>query len=330
MRVIVLSTIDDWDLGQRLVDEGHEIVGWVTRRAVQRSRPRPKLVQAGVDAAKVVLARVPPVLPPPRRFDQYAWLAGRGLTPIAVPDVNTAAFIELVREKQAEVMLVAMFPQILKPDLLSVPGLIALNYHPSPLPAYAGPQPTFWILRNGETETAVTVHRITEAIDAGDIVAQEPVTVQPDDDNARLNQRLHHRAAGVLADTVTALAEGRAVWRPQDPAQRSYFPRSKPEDRELRWTDPAESICNLLRAMLPWQRLSAAAGSRRLLIHAARPVDGREGAEPGQVLRRTASALTVQTGAGALEISGYEVAPFHGWMNRLARLATPRTGQRLV
>ena len=329
MRIIVLSTINDWDLGQRLLDAGHEIIAWVVAKPEHPAKRRGPLLSAGVRLAKVLAARQRPTAPPPARFDQRAWLAERGLRPMPVADVNAAAFLDFVKDKQPDLLIVAMFPQILRQELLSLPGLVAVNYHPSPLPVYAGPQPTFWMLRNGEREAAVTVHWVTEKIDGGDILAQERVEIRPEDNNSLLIQRLHHRAAGVLAATVTALADGRAEARPQDRAQRRYDPRSQPEDRMIDWNSSAESICNLLRAVLPWQTLTAETGRWPLAIYAARPVDMPAEGAPGEILRKNGAFLTVQTGRGALEITGYELEHLHGWMNRLAQFAVPRTGQRL-
>ena len=70
-----------------------------------------------------------------------------------------------------DVLLVFGFNWRLSPDVLAVPGLGALNVHPSALPKYRGPSPVLWAIRNGNPCTGLTAHRMTDRIDAGPVLA---------------------------------------------------------------------------------------------------------------------------------------------------------------
>ena len=76
-----------------------------------------------------------------------------------------------------ELLIVACFPRCLPQSLLNRATIAALNMHPSRLPAYRGPAPLFWQLRNGLREIGVTLHHMTSCIDAGDIVTQTGVAL---------------------------------------------------------------------------------------------------------------------------------------------------------
>ena len=83
-------------------------------------------------------------------------------------------------------MVVADYGALLKPVLLAVPRLGAINVHPSLLPKYRGAAPIPWAIANGETETGVTVQFMSERMDAGDIILAEREPIDPEDTAATL------------------------------------------------------------------------------------------------------------------------------------------------
>lgn len=76
---------------------------------------------------------------------------------------------------QPDFLFVACFASRLPSDLRQWPLRAAINLHPSLLPAYRGPDPLFWQLRFGETNTGISLHLVTEALDAGPILLQKSV-----------------------------------------------------------------------------------------------------------------------------------------------------------
>jgi len=78
---------------------------------------------------------------------------------------------------QPDIILVSCYARILPASVTSIATLDCINIHPSLLPAYRGPDPIFWQLRAGESTMGVTIHRVSRAIDGGDILIQQPVTL---------------------------------------------------------------------------------------------------------------------------------------------------------
>ena len=330
MRIIVMSMIDDWDLGRRLIADGHEIVAWVVPESDAHITRRGPVLAWLIKLARVLLARNRPISSLRHRFDNRAWLAEREIAVMYVPNVNASDFIDYVRSNAVNLIVIAIFPQILRRELLSLPGLSAINYHPSPLPDYAGPQPTFWMIRNGETRAAITVHRVAEKVASGDILARQFVDILPEDTNGSLLQRLHHQAAEVLSETVNGLAEGEIHGQPQDPNERRYYGRKKLDDLEIDWSVSAQSICDLLRAIRPWEALRTNVAGRRIAIYAAHAVALESAHPPGEIVRKQGRNMVIQTGEDGLNVTTFEVEPYHGWMNRLVQIYFPRPGMRLV
>ena len=329
MRLLVLSHIADWDFGPQVTACGHEIVAWVrpTWARGQRYSHRSQAVSATI---RTILSWPEPIRTIQPKFDTWTWLEKEKIPRIPCPNVNAPRFIEYVNGLNVDLIVVCVFPQILKASILHTPRLGVINCHPSLLPRYAGPQPGFWMLKHGESLAGITVHVMTEGIDAGDIVAQRELIVGETENIAQLSQRQHHAAARLLTESVNAMARGTVELTPQSIAERSYFGKRKAADTMVDWNGSARQIMNLLRALQPYEPVTAYLNGRTIKIYEAQPQEGAaSGGVPGQIMARQPGRLLVQTGNGYLAIQSYEIAPFHGWINHiLQKILMPSVGYR--
>ena len=94
-----------------------------------------------------------------------------------IEPTNPDSLCVLLSFLHAELLFSVCFPKILTPDELRIPRLGAYNLHPSLLPAYRGPMPLFWQFHAGEQRMGITLHRMTQAIDQGPILAQQSIAV---------------------------------------------------------------------------------------------------------------------------------------------------------
>jgi methionyl-tRNA formyltransferase len=151
--------------------------------------------------------------------------------------------------------LVFGLPWRLPPDVLGLPRLGWLNLHGGPLPAYRGPQPVFWQIRNAEPASALVAHRMDAGLDTGPIVASLAIPILPDTTFGALTQALAQAAPGLLQSLLQALdTQGEAILegaRPQGEGR--TWPRPGPEDVRIDWSAmPAWQIQALVRACNPW------------------------------------------------------------------------------
>jgi methionyl-tRNA formyltransferase len=243
--------------------------------------------------------------------------------------VNDPKFIEYVKGLNIDLIAVYFFPQILKPAILQIPRLGVINCHPSLLPRYGGPHPAFWMLRNGESIAGVTVHVMTEGIDAGAIVAQQELFIGENETNGQLTQRQHRAATTLLTEAVNAMAQGTIAPKPQNIAERSYFGKMKAADTIVDWNGSAKQIANLWRALQPYEPLAACLNGITIKIFDAHHREGPpSGRAPGEIMSKQSGKLLVQTGNGYFEIRSYEIEPFHGWINRLLQAFLLPVGSR--
>ncbi|MFH1023644.1 MAG: formyltransferase family protein [Planctomycetota bacterium] len=145
--------------------------------------------------------------------------------------INDPDFLDVVRREIRPDLLVSVAAsQKLGRDLLSIPSLGGINLHSAPLPRYRGMMPSFWAMLNGETETAVTVHVMTEEIDGGDILVQEPVRIDPANTLHDLIKTSKMAGVGALLRAIDGLERGVATRKPMDLRDGSYFSFPTRED----------------------------------------------------------------------------------------------------
>src|SRR3989338_7834499 len=203
-----------------------------------------------------------------------------------------------------EVGVAAAYGQLIPREVLALPTHGMLGVHPSLLPKYRGAAPVAWAILNGESTTGVTIFRLNELLDAGEILSEQTVVIEPGEDAQALTTRLAHLSAGALLRTLETMAGGRLNARPQDETRASLAPKLTKAQGEIDWQRPAEFIDRLVRATIPWPGAATAGRGGGLKIWSARV--GEPGpnasAAPGTVLEATADALAVATGRGTLLI----------------------------
>lgn len=136
-------------------------------------------------------------------------------------------------------------------SLLAAPRCHAINYHDAPLPRYAGSHALTWALMHGETRHAVSWHVMTDRVDAGDVLVQTGLDIDPDDTVLTLNLKCHEAALSGFRVLLDAMEAGALVPHRQDLDRRTFFPRGRCPTAGcvLPFDAPAEYLLTLLRAL---------------------------------------------------------------------------------
>lgn len=154
-----------------------------------------------------------------------------------------------LKRLQASVFFSFYYRRLLKPELLRLASLGAYNVHGSLLPVYRGGSPSNWAIIQGETTTGVTLHHMAPITDAGNIVAQQVVTIDPLETGYALLEKMAFASENLLKTHLPTLLSQTVIGIPQDPQKASYFPQRKPEDGALDWQQDAQTLFNKIRAL---------------------------------------------------------------------------------
>lgn len=227
--------------------------------------------------------------------------------PVHQPEkLNDGNFEAWLRDQAPDVCTIAAYGRLLKQPLLDIPRLGWMNVHPSLLPKYRGPSPIQSAILNGDAETGVTIMRLVLAMDAGDILLQEKVSIGDNETALELAGRLGMLGADLMLKSLRLLEEGRATFTPQDPDGIVECRMFEKSDGRIRWAAPARTIHNLVRAAQPWPIAHCHFHDEVYRIHQTRLLDGPANAAPGVIESIEHDALIVATGEGHIAITGIQ------------------------
>jgi len=161
--------------------------------------------------------------------------ASAGVAIVTTQSINQPEYIEQVRAIAPDLIVSVAAPEIFKPELLRIPRLGCINIHSGRLPTYRGMMPTFWQMLRGEPAVTITVHRMAEKLDAGDVLATRLFAIKRSDSLDRIIKGTKCEGARLLIGVLRDMRADRAQSMPLDMNQASYFSFPKPEDvREFR------------------------------------------------------------------------------------------------
>jgi methionyl-tRNA formyltransferase len=185
-------------------------------------------------------------------FDSVAALCQEhGITYINPDDPSSPDLIAQVRAAQPDFIFSFYYRHMLPAELLALAKSGAYNMHGSLLPKYRGRVPINWAVLHGETETGATLHEMVAKPDAGTIAAQVAVPILPDDTAHEVFSKVTVAAEQALWKVLPAMLAGQTPALPNDLSKGSYFGGRKPEDGHIDWSQPAQAVYNLHRAVAP-------------------------------------------------------------------------------
>ena len=263
-----------------LLEAGYEICGVFT----QPDKPKNRGMKLQTSPVKdCALSAGLPVFQPVKMRDGEALAILQGLKP--------------------DLITVAAYGKILPVDILELPPLGCINVHSSLLPKYRGAAPINWAILNGEDETGVTIQRMAEGIDTGDILAQAGTSIDINENAAQLLTRLAQMGAGLLVETVRKLETGSARQTPQDESRASHAPMLSKELSPMDWDKTARQLHDQVRGLFPWPSAAAVLDGTRCKIIRTSVLDVQTDQAPGTVLQADKKGLRLACGDGrVLEI----------------------------
>ena len=230
--------------------------------------------------------------------------------PVLQPErVNTPEALAALRALAPDAIVIAAYGQILRQPLLDLPQRGALNVHASLLPKYRGAAPAAAAILAGGQETGVSILEVVRKLDAGPVLAQRPLPIEPHDTTGTLNEKLAALGAGLLIEVLPAWERGDHTAQPQDEAQASNAPSIQREDAVIDWSLPAVDVWRRVRAYQPWPVATTSVGAEPLRILEAWPITADPDAPPGTVLPLPEAAeapagagFAVRCGQGVLAV----------------------------
>jgi methionyl-tRNA formyltransferase len=212
--------------------------------------------------------------------------------------------LEHLQAWQSDLIVVAAYGKILPSAILELPPHGCINVHASLLPKYRGAAPIQWAIVRGETETGITIMRISERMDAGDILLQKKIPITHNETGGTLHDKLAALGARALREALDLFKQGQLVAQPQNEAEATYAPLIKKEDGRIEWSQDTVTIERQIRAFNPWPSAYTILQGKLLKIFVARVEQSFPPSShlPGTIAEVTPASLVVATGTGGLAL----------------------------
>ena len=278
MRVIFMGT-PDFAVGalEEIIKAGHEVVLVVTQP--DKPKGRGKAMQY-TPVKECALAHGIEVFQPVK--------------------VKEPENIEVLRKHQPDIIIVAAFGQIVPKSILDMPKYGCINIHASLLPKYRGAAPIQWAVINGEDVTGVTIMRMNEGIDTGDMIAKKTVRLAEDETGGSLFDKLAQVGAQLCVETMDIIEAGKAEYIPQNNEEATHTSMIRKELGLIDWNKSAVEIERLIRGLNPWPSAYTNLSGKTFKIWKATVVSEENTYEPGCICRIDKAGMYVQTGKGIL------------------------------
>jgi len=193
-----------------------------------------------------------------------------GLNVLQPEKLSSPEVAAQLRDLAPDLIVVAAFGQLLKPEILDLPAHGCLNVHASLLPRWRGAAPIPAAILAGDPETGVTVMRMAPGLDTGPILAQDRIPIDPAETTASLTGKLAHLGADLLIETLPPYLAGNLQARPQDSLGSTHAPMLRKDDGLLDFGLSALELERRVRAFNPWPGAYLVWDHNRLKVHRAR------------------------------------------------------------
>ena len=244
---IVFAGGTDWSVEffTTLLEEGFKIVGVLTpednRQDRSQKNPAPALK---IEAEK----RKIPVYQPEKLSD---------------PE-----FLKKFKTLQPDLVVAVAYGKLFPKNILEIPPLGFINFHPSLLPKLRGPSPIASAILEGHQDTGVSIMKLGEGMDDGPILAQKNVKIDLRETSETLTMKLVELGKKILPDVLKEYLDGRITLKPQIEKEATVCKMIQKEDGRINWqNETAEEIDRKIRALNPqFKTFTLLANNKRVNI----------------------------------------------------------------
>jgi methionyl-tRNA formyltransferase len=226
-----------------------------------------------------------------------------GIARFPTGQLKEAGVLDAYAATRPDLGVMAFVTHILPQRVLDLPRRGTIQYHPSLLPRHRGISAMHWAIRQGETETGLSIFWVDAGIDTGPVLLQKTVAIGADDTVGSLYfDKLFQPGVDALVEAVRLVREDRAPKTAQEEARATYEPPADDANSAIAWAAPARALYDLLRGSNPTPGAHARFRGERLRIFDARMSARDAGAPPGTVLGVTDGGIDIALTDGVLHV----------------------------
>lgn len=224
--------------------------------------------------------------------------------------INEKENIEIIKKTEADYIFVVGISQLIAEEIINASKKGTIGFHPTPLPKYRGRAAMVWQVLLGVRETKCTMFFIDKGMDSGDIIGQEPYEIEEADYASDIEKKLLEALERLTDKVLCEMKNGTLKGVAQNEEEATYLLMRTPEDGRIDWSQTAEEIQRLIRAVSrPYPgAFSLYEGKQKVVFWRA---DWKENKKyigfSGQIAEVTENAFSVVCNGGLLKVYEFEL-----------------------
>ena len=186
---------------------------------------------------------------------------------IRQPEKITIKEADALAEINPDIVVVVAYGLILTKDFMSIPKFGCINVHPSLLPRWRGAAPIQRSIEAGDELTGITIMKMNEGLDTGNIIYQEPIPIGDNDSSKDMHDKFITLGIDSLLLSLDSILENNFMLHPQDGNLATYAKKIKKDEAKINWDDSAKKIHKKIMAFNAWPVAETILSGERIRIH---------------------------------------------------------------
>ncbi|MBF0494500.1 MAG: methionyl-tRNA formyltransferase [Candidatus Omnitrophica bacterium] len=211
------------------------------------------------------------------------------------PDPNEFTFREKLKKLRADLFVMAAYGKIMKKGTIDIPRLMTVNLHGGKLSGRRGSSPMNWALIENADSFTLSIIKVDEGIDTGDILSERTFAVSGDDTIVDLHKIANEQFPKMLVEVIEKIANNTHKMVPQDNSKAAYYPLRFPDDGLILFDmRTAHEAHERLRALTrPYPCAFTFFKGRKVLLIASKRCETPHFGEPGRIYKKTSGGILV-------------------------------------
>ena len=156
-----------------------------------------------------------------------------------------------IKELNADLAIVVAYGQIIPKKFLNLTKKGFINIHGSILPKWSGAAPIQRSIMNLETETGISIMKISEALDSGPVSNIYKIKIDKNENSEEISEKLSLLAAEKILDNIDNIFEGKAIFKDQDESKATYAKKINKTESKINWKEEATKILGKINGLSP-------------------------------------------------------------------------------
>lgn len=219
-------------------------------------------------------------------------------------NINDEETLIWISNKKPDIIFCFGWSQLLSKNILNLPSMGCIGYHPTKLPDNRGRHPLIWALILGLKETGSTFFFLREGADSGDIISQRVIKISERDDAESLYKKVCVSAKLQIREFINKLENKSLITFSQENSNTNYWRKRSSKDGLIDWRMAAESIHNLVRGLTkPYVGAEFIYKNKSIKVWKTKIFQFNSyNIEPGKVIFSNKESTLIKAGIDAIEV----------------------------